>query len=148
MNAPKYTQEQVNNAVEYYFNINGGETIASIGKKFKVPAGTLGLRISAYFKEKQKMKSKQKCIMFLGRIITVGYYLDVEPEFMDSPGYVELEIESIIYNKREIIKLLSASSLKLIEQMILDIDEPGDEGEDPDDRYERRREDQLREELG
>ena len=86
--------------------------------------------------------------MFLGRIITVNYYLDFEPGLMENPDSIELEIESVIYLKRDITNLLSATSIKNIEQMILDVDDLEDEGEDPDDKYERYRENQLREELG
>ena len=137
----KYNLKQMNEAVKYYFRKQGGETVNSISKKFSVPVGTLNVYISNELKRKQKLKMKNRSIIFLGRMITVNYNFEFFPGLMSHPDSIEFEFHSIIYNGRNITYLLSIESLNEIEEMIIELEDfdPSEEGPDSDLYYDMRK---------
>ena len=138
----RYDLKELANAVKYYFRKQGSETVDSISKKFKVPVGTLNVHISKELKRKQFLKMKNRSIIFQGRMITVYYSYEFFPGLMSHPDSIEFEFGSIIYNKRNILYLLSVESLNEIEKSILeleDFDGSEDEGDDPDLYYDIRK---------
>lgn len=141
MNPIKYNLKELENAVKYFFKKQGSETVDSISKKYRVPVGTLNVHISNELKRKQKLKMKNRSIIFLGRMITVYYSYEFFPGLMSHPDSIEFEFGSIIYNKRNILYLLSVESLNEIEKMILELEDfdGSDEGPDPDELYNMRR---------
>lgn len=137
----RYDLKDLANAVKYYFRKQGSETVDSISKKFKVPVGTLNVHISKELKRKQILKMKNKSIIFLGRMITVNYHFEFFPGLMSHPDSIEFEFGSVIYKGRNITYLLSIESLNEIEKSILEIEDydGSDEGPDPDDYYDMRK---------
>jgi hypothetical protein len=142
----RYSLKDLANAVKYYFRKQGGETVDSISKKFSVPVGTLNVHISKELKRKQTLKMKNRSIIFLGRMITVHYHFEYFPGLMEHPDSIEFEFGSIIYNKRNILYLLSVESLNEIEKMILeleDYDNYEDDEPDPDRYYQMRKDNEI-----
>lgn len=142
MNPIKYNLKELENAVKYFFKKQGNETVESISKKFAVPVGTLNVNITRELKRKQTLKMKNRSIIFQGRMITVYYSYEFFPGLMSHPDSIEFEFGSIIYNKRNILYLLSVESLNEIEKSILeleDFDGSADEGDDPDLYYDMRK---------
>ena len=137
----KYDLKELANAVKYYFRKQGSETVDSISKKFKVPVGTLNVHISRELKRKQTLKMNNRSIIFQNRMITVYYNYEFQPGLMSHPDSIEFEFHSIIYNGRNILYLLSIDSLNEIEKTILELEDydPSDEGPDPDELYDMRR---------
>ena len=137
----RYDLKELANAVKYYFKKQGSETVDSISKKYRVPVGTLNVHISKELKRKQTLKMKNRSIIFLGRMITVNYHFEFFPGLMSHPDSIEFEFGSVIYKGRNITYLLSIESLNEIEKMILDLEDydGSDEGPDPDDYYDMRK---------
>ena len=143
MNPIKYDVGKLNEAVKYYFRKQGSETVVNISELFRVPVGTLNVYISKELKRKQTLKMKNRSIIFLGRMITVHYHFEYFPGLMEHPDSIEFEFGSIIYNKRNILYLLSVESLNEIEKMILELEDFDNyEDDEPDqDRYYQMRKD-------
>jgi hypothetical protein len=141
MNPIKYDVVKLNEAVKYYFRRQGNETVVNISELFRVPVGTLNVYISKELKRKQLLKMKNRSIIFLGRMITVHYHFEYFPGLMNHPDSIEFEFGSIIYNKRNILYLLSVESLNEIERMILEVEDfdSSEEGPDPDEYYDMRK---------
>ena len=142
MKAIKYNLKNLSEAVKYYFRKQGNQTVDSISKKFSVPVGTLNVHISKELKRKQNLKMKNKSIIFLDRMISVNYHFEYFPGLMEHPDSIEFEFGSIIYNKRNILFLLSVESLNEIERMILeseDLDNYEEDEPDPDYYYDMRK---------
>ena len=141
MNPIKYDIKKMDEAVKYYFRKQGNETVSSISEKFDVPVGTLNVYITKELKRKQSFKMDNRSIIFQDRMITVYYHFEFQPGLMNHPDSIEFEFGSIIYKGRNILYLLSVDSLNEIEQMILELEDfdPSDEGPDPDELYDMRR---------
>ena len=142
----KYNLKNLSEAVNYFFRKQGNQTVDSISKKFSVPVGTLNVHISKELKRKQNLKMKNKSIIFLDRMISVNYNFEYFPGLMEHPDSIEFEFGSIIYNKRNILYLLSVESLNEIERMILeseDLDNYEEDEPDPDRYYDMRRDNEI-----
>lgn len=141
MNPIKYDFKKLNEAIRYYFRKSGNETVESISKIFSVPVGTLNVHISKELKRKQTLKNMNRSIIFLGRMITVHYHFEFQPGLMDHPDSIDFEFHSIIYKGRNVLYLLSVESLNEIEEKIIELEDfdPSDEGPDPDELYDMRR---------
>jgi hypothetical protein len=141
----KYDLNEMNLAVKHYFRKQGNETVESISKKFSVPVGTLNVYISKELKRKQFLKMKNRSIIFLGRMVTVNYHFEFYPGLMNHPDSIEFEFHSIIYKGRNITYLLSIESLNELEEKIIELEDfdPSDEGPDPDEYYDRMRNNEL-----
>jgi hypothetical protein len=138
----RYNVKELANAVKYYFRKQGSETVNSISKKFSVPVGTLNVRISNELKRKQKLKMKNKSIIFQGRMITVYYSYEFFPGLMNYPDSIEFEFGSVVYRNRNITYLLSSDSLNEIEKIILELEDESNENDEPDpDRFYQMRKD-------
>jgi hypothetical protein len=142
MNPIKYDVKKLNEAVKYFFRKHGNETVDSISKKYCVPVGTLNVRISNELKRKQKLKMKNKSIIFQGRMITVYYSYEFFPGLMNYPDSIEFEFGSVVYRNRNITYLLSSDSLNEIEKIILELEDESNENDEPDpDRFYQMRKD-------
>ena len=146
MNPIKYDVKKLNEAVKYYFRKQGSETVVNISELFRVPVGTLNVYISKELKRKQFLKMKNRSIIFLGRMITVHYHFEYFPGLMEHPDSIEFEFGSIIYNKRNILYLLSVESLNEIEKMILELEDFNnyeDDEPDQDTYYQMRKDNEI-----
>ena len=141
MNPIKYNLQHLNEAVKYYFRMQGSETVSNISQKFSVPVGTLNVYISKELKRKQLLTMNNRSIIFQDRMITVHYHFEFFHGLLNHPDSIEFEFHSIIYKGRNILYLLSIESLNEIEKMILDLEDydGSDEGPDPDDYYDMRK---------
>jgi hypothetical protein len=137
----RYNLKNLAEAVKYYFRKQGSETVDSISKKFSVPVGTLNVNITRELKRKQLLKMNNRSIIFQGRMITVHYHYEFFPGLMSHPDSIEFEFHSIIYKGRNVLYILSIDSLNEIEKMILELEDfdPSDDGPDPDELYDMRR---------